>query len=203
MECPSCGEIISNDVKYCRFCGLSMNSEERDINKKGSNVELIEKKYKSFKTQLQNLSKQIMNKATPVIDTFKTKTYLTIDSWIKRLNDNEPIKIGNFHVLSEKNRKNLANSLQTLSKSFESNTEDTIWNREEKIEWEDNLEIRLAGENCLVCFQPLKAGERVSICPLCGYGGHENHMIEWLKIKQNCPLCRESITKESLITKNI
>lgn len=203
MECPNCGEIISENVKFCRFCGISLASNIFSNNKQKSNVDFIEDKYSSFKTQLKNISNQIIEKATPVINSFRSKTHSTIDSWVKRLNNDEPMKIGSFNVLSNNNRRNLANSLQNLANSLDSSTGDVKWDKEEIDEWESNLEIRLEGENCLVCFQPLKAGERISICPFCGYGAHENHMEDWLNIKQSCPLCRESIKTESLITKNI
>jgi hypothetical protein len=49
------------------------------------------------------------------------------------------------------------------------------------------------GEPCSVCRTRIKAGERIVLCPHCHGQAHRDHMIDWLKTKKTCPLCRKRL----------
>ena len=57
--------------------------------------------------------------------------------------------------------------------------------------------------NCIICglnispdFDP---EDKVIILPCCSIYVHTEHILEWLKIKEICPNCRQELTKELLI----
>jgi sporulation-control protein spo0M len=50
------------------------------------------------------------------------------------------------------------------------------------------------GEECMVCDLELKPGEDVVWCPHCGNPAHRAHLIEWIRSKHACPMCRENLS---------
>jgi len=48
-------------------------------------------------------------------------------------------------------------------------------------------------ENCSVCMQPIKAGDSFVRCPFCDAPAHYGHLIEWIKVKPQCPNCRKKL----------
>ncbi len=51
---------------------------------------------------------------------------------------------------------------------------------------------------CLICQGLIKHGENVLECPTCNNVAHKEHMEQWLKIKEECPICKTRITKRTL-----
>ncbi len=49
-------------------------------------------------------------------------------------------------------------------------------------------------ERCTVCLGTIKAGESFVRCPHCGKPAHYSHLIEWLKVKSQCPNCRKELS---------
>ncbi|KAK8502523.1 hypothetical protein V6N13_095612 [Hibiscus sabdariffa] len=43
---------------------------------------------------------------------------------------------------------------------------------------------------CGICLEDLKKGEKVRAMGVCGHKFHGHCIIQWIKRKQNCPLCR-------------
>ena len=47
---------------------------------------------------------------------------------------------------------------------------------------------------CCVCNLAICKGEPIYQCPLCDAVAHETHWREWIKIKNNCPVCKRKTT---------
>lgn len=48
-------------------------------------------------------------------------------------------------------------------------------------------------ERCSVCMSPIKAGESFVRCPYCDVPSHYSHIVEWIKVKPQCPNCRKKL----------
>ncbi|GAH42596.1 unnamed protein product, partial [marine sediment metagenome] len=53
---------------------------------------------------------------------------------------------------------------------------------------------------CSICQGLIKHGENVMECPTCSNVAHKEHMLQWLKIKEECPICKTRVTKRTLKT---
>ncbi len=53
---------------------------------------------------------------------------------------------------------------------------------------------------CSICQGLIKHGETVMECPTCTNLAHKEHMEQWLKIKEECPICKTRVTKRTLKT---
>ncbi len=51
---------------------------------------------------------------------------------------------------------------------------------------------------CSVCNGPIHHGQEVLVCPTCGNSAHKEHMLKWLSIKPECPVCKTHLTKRNL-----
>ncbi|MCE7742083.1 MAG: hypothetical protein GOP50_06460 [Candidatus Heimdallarchaeota archaeon] len=51
---------------------------------------------------------------------------------------------------------------------------------------------------CSVCQGLVRRGDIVVECPSCSNLAHEDHMNQWLRIKQECPMCKTKVTKRTL-----
>ncbi|MBY9001063.1 MAG: E3 ubiquitin protein ligase [Candidatus Heimdallarchaeota archaeon] len=48
-------------------------------------------------------------------------------------------------------------------------------------------------ERCSVCMSVIKAGESFVRCPFCETPSHYSHIVEWIKVKPQCPNCRKKL----------
>ncbi|MHA1218541.1 MAG: RING finger domain-containing protein [Candidatus Heimdallarchaeaceae archaeon] len=53
-------------------------------------------------------------------------------------------------------------------------------------------------QKCMVCQGLIKKGDNVKECPTCNNVAHEDHLEQWMKIKQECPICKTRISKRNL-----
>jgi len=51
---------------------------------------------------------------------------------------------------------------------------------------------------CSVCQGLVKRGDMIIECPSCSNLAHEEHMNQWLRIKQECPICKTKVSKRTL-----
>ncbi len=51
---------------------------------------------------------------------------------------------------------------------------------------------------CSVCQGLVKRGDTILECPTCENVAHKDHMNQWLRIKQECPVCKTKTTKRTL-----
>ncbi len=54
------------------------------------------------------------------------------------------------------------------------------------------------GEVCSTCRLIIGIDHEVLSCPNCGASNHKKHLLEWVKIKGNCPSCRERLTTSQI-----
>jgi hypothetical protein len=46
---------------------------------------------------------------------------------------------------------------------------------------------------CSICLSDFKEGDNVSVLPKCKHTFHYDCLADWIKLKNNCPLCRLKI----------
>ena len=54
-------------------------------------------------------------------------------------------------------------------------------------------------ERCAVCGYWVYPGEQVVLCASCQAQGHRAHMLEYLKAKGTCPVCKEKLSSHQLL----
>ena len=52
---------------------------------------------------------------------------------------------------------------------------------------------------CFVCKRPIDRKGRVKACPFCKQKYHAPHILEWLKVKGNCPKCKKKVLENELV----
>ncbi|KAK2993176.1 hypothetical protein RJ640_030800 [Escallonia rubra] len=63
----------------------------------------------------------------------------------------------------------------------------------------DEVRIILFNDVCAICSDDIKYGERCRALPNCSHMYHQQCLDEWLKINEDCPLCRAYLTKMSSV----
>lgn len=48
-------------------------------------------------------------------------------------------------------------------------------------------------ESCMVCRHPIEKGDTILICLYCHSQAHKSHLLDWLKEKRICPICRRKL----------
>ncbi len=54
---------------------------------------------------------------------------------------------------------------------------------------------------CTVCNGIIKKNQKVYKCPNCDNLSHKGHLLQWLQIKEECPVCKQKINEELLVEK--
>jgi len=47
---------------------------------------------------------------------------------------------------------------------------------------------------CVICRYPIESDDDSVACPICQHTFHRNHLLEWLKVFNQCPMCHERLT---------
>ena len=50
---------------------------------------------------------------------------------------------------------------------------------------------------CAVCGKGIEIFDEVIGCPLCETKAHKDHMIDWVRMKHSCPVCKKSLNVSS------
>ncbi|TFF93673.1 MAG: hypothetical protein EU543_03080 [Promethearchaeota archaeon] len=69
------------------------------------------------------------------------------------------------------------------------NTEDIVLDKKKGV-------ILISTESkakCSVCGKDIEIFDEVLGCPLCGAKAHKDHILDWIKMKHNCPVCKKSL----------
>ena len=55
-------------------------------------------------------------------------------------------------------------------------------------------------EKCIVCGLPIKEEEKdqTFYCPHCKNPAHKSHLLEWIKLKGTCPMCKKKLIRSDL-----
>ena len=48
---------------------------------------------------------------------------------------------------------------------------------------------------CMICKLPITPKKEFIQCPFCNANFHVNHLLEWLELDDNCPVCNKSLKK--------
>ncbi|MHA1272416.1 MAG: hypothetical protein ACTSVV_16365 [Promethearchaeota archaeon] len=46
---------------------------------------------------------------------------------------------------------------------------------------------------CAVCGKPIEIFDSIARCPSCDTRAHKEHLIDWIKMKHSCPVCKEPL----------
>ena len=58
----------------------------------------------------------------------------------------------------------------------------------------DLIKISTASKSrCAVCGKPIEIFDEVAGCPICEAKGHRDHLVDWIKMKHSCPVCKKSL----------
>lgn len=60
----------------------------------------------------------------------------------------------------------------------------------------DKLTIKINSKEtvkCSVCGKPIRIFDEVAPCPLCNSPGHEEHLVDWVKMRKSCPICKKGL----------
>jgi uncharacterized Zn-finger protein len=52
---------------------------------------------------------------------------------------------------------------------------------------------------CMVCNLDIGKSDTVAWCPYCGNMAHKAHILEWLHVKNQCPVCDKKLNNEDLL----
>jgi endogenous inhibitor of DNA gyrase (YacG/DUF329 family) len=47
--------------------------------------------------------------------------------------------------------------------------------------------------NCAICEKGLEIFDEIATCPACNAKAHKNHLLDWVKMKYNCPVCKTAL----------
>jgi predicted RNA-binding Zn-ribbon protein involved in translation (DUF1610 family) len=76
---------------------------------------------------------------------------------------------------------------------------ENVWAVQAPSEVSSNSQIPTdLGSICTVCKLRIKEGEDTVQCPYCGYNAHRTHMLEWLHVKNYCPVCHMHLDEKDL-----
>lgn len=68
---------------------------------------------------------------------------------------------------------------------------------EGKVKPKEHLEtVADHGEKCMVCDLELTQDDNVVWCPHCGNPAHRTHLLEWIHVKNRCPVCEERLREQ-------
>lgn len=130
---------------------------------------------------------------------------LELDNLISRINNS------NSSVLNQDNKQRLAGTLFKLRNFLViENQQDPTYTPDMKIRFtqaerdiSEELLQNLKKDKCVVCYSQLanSAGPFL-VCPICGQGGHKDHIEEWFTTKANCPGCTTDLSSSSFLLLN-
>ncbi len=62
----------------------------------------------------------------------------------------------------------------------------------------DLIKISTASKTkCSVCGKNIEIFDEVTGCPICEAKAHKDHLTDWVKMKQTCPVCKKSLNVSS------
>jgi len=62
----------------------------------------------------------------------------------------------------------------------------------------ETIKVSTASKSkCAVCGKEIEIFDDVSGCPICQTKAHREHLVEWIKTKHSCPICKKSLNVSS------
>jgi endogenous inhibitor of DNA gyrase (YacG/DUF329 family) len=59
-------------------------------------------------------------------------------------------------------------------------------------------QIQKVTGKCMICNLEIRESEEVLWCPFCGNKAHKIHLLEWLHVKNYCPICNSHLNEKEL-----
>ncbi len=94
----------------------------------------------------------------------------------------------------------IAKEMSSLDSSYEPifSKSDDVLAKDEEVKQVKTQTLKVAttdlDSRCSVCMSAIRAGDTFVRCPHCETPAHYAHLIEWIKVKTQCPHCRNKIT---------
>ena len=75
------------------------------------------------------------------------------------------------------------------------NVKNAFFHKEKKKKPGGELEIEVsaASTKCVVCSKDIEIYDEAAECPLCGAQGHQPHLEEWVRMKNECSKCQAKL----------
>ena len=65
---------------------------------------------------------------------------------------------------------------------------------DEDVSWPESTRTDPRREQCIICRHPIHSSEASVQCQICHNSFHKNHLLEWLKVFGDCPICHNRMT---------
>ncbi|UCG03044.1 MAG: E3 ubiquitin protein ligase [Candidatus Heimdallarchaeota archaeon] len=87
-------------------------------------------------------------------------------------------------IIGKLNQIDSGDLILNVERSYEGESIDDIsWDNGDKSE-----------KSCVICRYPIRSQENSVECPSCQNSFHRNHLLEWLKVFNQCPMCHQRLT---------
>jgi hypothetical protein len=162
--------------------------------KEVTRVDITEEVFKEPFEVIKNLSANLDLKYTKVI-----QTYVMEDRNLELVLEKDGSSYLKGKVVWIGNRKDdtegtifcvdTRSDLKQLSPTIE-NTQKVILDKKKNM-------VRITTESkskCSVCGKDIEIFDHVSSCPLCNARAHKDHLLDWIKMKHTCPVCKKSLS---------
>ncbi len=54
-------------------------------------------------------------------------------------------------------------------------------------------------QECAICRHSLKRTDEIRKCPYCDNSFHKGHLLEWIRVKNSCPVCRNELWQDETV----
>jgi hypothetical protein len=174
--------------KLCRYCQSSNPDIAQFCVNCGKNLGGVKTKFDALKRKMSHQAKE-------KLEGLRTSLDARINQYLNRLDTNDDLKVGNVSIPDSK-RESIRNALLSFQERIGGEPETTL----EFQEWLKDLPERIENERCIVCFGGWGKTDELVVCKHCQSGGHKVHLEKWIINQNSCPLCRQRLNKNDLIT---
>lgn len=173
--CYKCGEPVKKNIRFCPFCGAA-SRKIKEEKKTKSNEELI-----NILIGMVSVRKQVkLDEAAKLLEISSINLEKLIYDAIGK-------DIANL-VIDENNIITMKVSSEKLPEYYEI----------------DDIEAKMESDyTCMVCKTSISKNENYAACPHCDHNAHINHLKEWLKVNNLCPVCKQLLSPEEIIIVNV
>ncbi|MFX0117707.1 MAG: zinc-ribbon domain-containing protein [Candidatus Hodarchaeota archaeon] len=189
--CHRCGLELREEARFCHSCGTERRVLESESSIQNSPPPLITPEIQAKSSLFDKMRKKIKDA--------RKDGAAKIDSYLTSLEARDEIS---GVKLTEGRREFIRSRLIGLRERLAQGEDEFI-----QEEWQtlsvalESLPEDLIDEKCVICLKRVSGEpERpLAFCPHCLRGGHQEHLAEWIKIKGECPVCRQKALPSNLV----
>lgn len=197
MFCTKCGIKLRDTAKFCKNCGAPVDRLRTLGDSASGSPSLTGPPTYGPDQFLSRAKERFLGYTQPKVESTRRSVVEKIDHFVDDLGD--PAQ---FRPLSSTQRESLAQALANLKSKISKDTA-TQAETQQAMEMSEELLAQLKDDRCLVCYKKIAPaeGERVSVavCPNCGHGGHQEHVLPWFTSKETCPSCKTPVKPSDLL----